>query len=181
LWEGDKSITDKLVGMEERWSMPNGYLLRITGPKDAGVVAEHRSRMFVDMGLLSPTESDAMMAATEPWIFALLTTGEYLGWFVERDGEVVAGGGLHLGQSGPLPGYLRVGVTAHIANVFTLPSHRRLGLARLLIEEMLRWSRENGVDKVTLEASADGRRLYESLGFVAASMMSQRLRQDSNT
>ncbi len=76
--------------------MLDGYLLRIAGPEDAGAIAEHRSGMFVDMDLLSPSEVAAMMAATEPWIAALLSGGEYMGWLLERDGQVVAGGGLHL-------------------------------------------------------------------------------------
>jgi GNAT superfamily N-acetyltransferase len=155
--------------------MPDGYLLRIAGPSDAGVIADHRSRMFVDMELLAPLEVAAMNAATKPWISALLANGEYKGWLLEREGQVVAGGGLHLSEIGPVPGALRVGRVAHIANVYTLRAHRRLGLARLLLDEMLRWSRDNSVDKVTLEASADGRQLYESLGFAETSIMRQTL------
>jgi GNAT superfamily N-acetyltransferase len=155
--------------------MLDGYLLRTAGLDDAGVIAEHRSRMFADMELLLPAEVAAMIAATEPWISELLSRGEYMGWLVEREGQVVAGGGLHLSEIGPVPGAFRVGRVAHIANVYTLPAHRRLGLARSLLAEMLSWSRQNGVDKVTLEASADGRRLYESLGFVGTSIMKQTL------
>jgi GNAT superfamily N-acetyltransferase len=129
--------------------------------------------MFVDMKLISPSENAAMIAATEPWIAALLFNGEYKGWLLERDGYVVAGGGLHLNEIGPIPGFLRIGCVAHIANAYTMPARRQLGLARFLLEEMLRWSRQNGVDKVTLEASEDGRRLYESLGFVGTSIMRQ--------
>jgi GNAT superfamily N-acetyltransferase len=160
--------------------MPDGYLLRTAGPDDAGVIAQHRSQMFVAMELLSPSEVVAMIAATEPWISELLSRGEYMGWLLERDRQVVAGGGLHLSEIGPVPGALRVGSVAHIANVYTLPAHRGLGLARLLLEEMLSWSRQNGIDKVTLEASADGRRLYESLGFTGTSIMRQTLHRGAH-
>jgi hypothetical protein len=40
---------------------------------------------------------------------------------------------------------------------------------------ILDWCRENGVDTIILHASAEGRSLYESLGFQATNEMRLRL------
>jgi GNAT superfamily N-acetyltransferase len=40
-----------------------------------------------------------------------------------------------------------------------------MGLARRLMTTVIDWSRLNGVDRLILHASTDGRPLYESLGF----------------
>ena len=145
--------------------MNNGYVLRDATPEDAEQIADHRTRMFADMGLVGGSDSAALKAETVPWIRALLLNHEYKGRFFEQDGEVVAGGGLHLSELGSVPGCVRIGRRGHIANVYTLPAHRRRGLARRLLEEMVSWSEWNGIDQLTLDASADGRRLYGSLGF----------------
>jgi GNAT superfamily N-acetyltransferase len=51
-------------------------------------------------------------------------------------------------------------------NVYTEPAHRRRGLARRLMHEMLGWCRARRVARVVLHASDDGAALYASLGFL---------------
>jgi GNAT superfamily N-acetyltransferase len=53
----------------------------------------------------------------------------------------------------------------NILNVYTLPSFRRQGIARRLIEVALNWCRANGIRNVILHASDEGQPLYKSLGF----------------
>jgi GNAT superfamily N-acetyltransferase len=93
-----------------------------------------------------------------------LEEGVYRGFLVERDGAVVAGGGIIV--SAWLPNAADPQARrATILNVYTEPEHRRQGLARALMEEMLGWCRDQGFRAVTLDASEDGRALYESMGF----------------
>jgi GNAT superfamily N-acetyltransferase len=61
-----------------------------------------------------------------------------------------------------------VGEQARLLNVYTEPAWRRRGIAERLVREALAWAAARGVGAVTLRASADGRSLYERLGFVAA-------------
>jgi GNAT superfamily N-acetyltransferase len=58
-----------------------------------------------------------------------------------------------------------------VVNVFTESAWRRRGVAELLMREVLAWAREQRLDRLVLHASADGRRLYERLGFVATNEM----------
>jgi GNAT superfamily N-acetyltransferase len=147
------------------------YVIRSGGAGDAAVIARHRASMFLDMGSVSPEESELLREASEPWFFRLLTNGDYLAWLIEHRGVIVAGGGIFVSEAGPAPGRYRLGRLGHVANVYTEPAHRRRGLARRLMETMLHWCANNGIDFVTLGASEEGKPLYESLGFKPASSM----------
>lgn len=52
-----------------------------------------------------------------------------------------------------------------IGDVYTIPSHRNLGISMKLNEVALNWLRDYGVDSVRLLASDAGRPIYEQLGF----------------
>lgn len=54
---------------------------------------------------------------------------------------------------------------------FTEPAWRRRELAELLMRHILEWARDQRLDRLVLHASAEGRGLYERLGFVATNEM----------
>lgn len=64
----------------------------------------------------------------------------------------------------PRPGR-RAGRWAYVANVWVDPAHRRRGVGRLLMDEVVSWSRREGMDRVVLNPSAVSVPLYRSLGF----------------
>jgi len=127
--------------------------------------------MFADMGLLTAQETGELEQASESWVARLLATGEYIGWLAECDGKIVAGAGALMREQGPAPGFPRVGKWVHIVNVYTERPYRRQGIARELMTTILDWCQANAIMHVTLGASADGRALYESLGFRQTSDM----------
>jgi len=137
---------------------------------DAATIARHRAAMFRDMGDLSEDDFEALRIASEDWLAPRLANGEYVGWLVEEDGVVVAGGGALLREMWPVPGCCRAGRWAHVGNVYTEPSCRRQGLARSVMETILQWCRSQAIDHVTLTASREGRSLYELLEFEADGM-----------
>lgn len=57
------------------------------------------------------------------------------------------------------------GKRAHIMNVYTRERFRRLGAARKMMNALLEEARERGATSVTLDATENGRPLYETLGF----------------
>jgi len=63
-----------------------------------------------------------------------------------------------------------------VINVYTEPESRKLGLARRLMEALIDWSREAGIERIALHASPYGRPLYDSLGFIATNEMRLMLR-----
>jgi len=127
--------------------------------------------MFVDMNYRDAVALDAMLATFLPWLREKMAAGEYLAWVAcAEDGSIAAGLGLWLMDWPPHmigPGSRR----GNILNVYTEPPFRRQGIARRLMETALEWCKAKGIRAVILHASADGRKLYESLGFRATNEM----------
>jgi GNAT superfamily N-acetyltransferase len=147
---------------------------------DAAVIARHRARMFRDMGQLPPPAFESLRAAAETALAGALARAEYVGWLLtpeEAPGRVVAGAGVQLRDVLPHPvdidGEVGVATGRHgiVLNVFTEPDWRRRGLAELLMRHVLAWARDQRLDRLVLHASAEGRALYERLGFVATNEM----------
>lgn len=147
------------------------YTIRDATPNDAAVITAHRRAMFKDMKSADADQLDWMVREYEPWVREALISGKYRGWLaLDGEGNIVAGAGLALIDWPPNDlGKLLFRPVA--MNVYTLPQHRRKGLARRLMGAMVAWCRENDIPYLSLSASADGRPLYESMGFRATNEM----------
>jgi GNAT superfamily N-acetyltransferase len=152
----NSSAANASRGLEKR--------LRMATVDDLPVIMHHRRCMFIDMGFRDEKSLDAMEATSTPFIRAGLENGSFHEWLVETADGVVAGGGVvvQIYPSSPRDPSAR---RAYILNMYTEPPYRKQGLARLIVETMIRWCREQGFAYVSLHASDDGRHLYEKLGF----------------
>jgi len=95
-----------------------------------------------------------------------------VGWLATPPGrplEVVGGAGIQIREMIPrLRGdgaAIDGGPQGLIVNVYTEPGWRRRGIGELLMREVLDFTRARGIHNVVLHASAEGRALYERLGF----------------
>ncbi len=155
--------------------MSQEFQIRQANPDDASIIGWHRARMFQDMGLV-PNE------LFESFRRKALASGDYLGWLAsQRDvpQEIIAGAGVIIRDVPPFPirhkdGEITIaeGRQGLIVNVFTEPEWRRRGVAKLLMNTIITWSREQNLDGLVLHASGDGRALYEQLGFISTTEMS---------
>jgi len=151
-------------------ALPGGAVLREARAEDLETILHHRRRMCEDMGHRETAVLDGMVADCRGILRRWLEERVYRGWLVEREGVVVAGAGLIV--SPWLPNAAdALSRRATILNVYTEPAHRRQGLARALMDRILLWCREEGFRAVTLDASDDGRALYESMGFRPTTQM----------
>lgn len=145
--------------------------IRPAAADDLEIILGHRIAMFRDMGypdaLLNPIEQ-----VSRSLLSHALANGGYYGVFAESDGAGVVGGGGVLIV--PWPGMQPR--RAWIQNVYVVPEYRRRGIAREIMHALIDWCRAQGFDSVNLHASADGRSLYEQLGFEAANEMRLGLR-----
>lgn len=53
-------------------------------------------------------------------------------------------------------------------NVYTESAYRRKGIARQLANMLIEDARVNGATEISLDATENGRPLYESMGFTAS-------------
>lgn len=97
--------------------MTPAYSLRPAAPADAAIVGRHRAAMFRDMGLVADADVTALAAASQAALAPLIGTPDYLGWLVEIDGRVVAGGALIVRRLLPRPEALGGGEEGYLLNV----------------------------------------------------------------
>ncbi|MBV8148933.1 MAG: GNAT family N-acetyltransferase [Candidatus Eremiobacteraeota bacterium] len=86
-------------------------------------------------------------------------------YVAEVGGEVVGVAGAQAGEAffGAVRGY--------VEGVYIVPPFRRKGVATLLMRACIEWLKSMGCDVVRLQATLEGRPLYESLGFVPTGEM----------
>jgi GNAT superfamily N-acetyltransferase len=140
------------------------YQIRSASLEEASIIVEQRCGMFVGMGFPRDAQMAKMAEEFLPWLKQKMAAGQYMAWFAEANGTVVAGSGLLLIE---WPPHL-IGRSSHrgyILNIYTHPDHRRKGLAKRLTQAAVDWCRANGIEIVFLHASEQGRPVYESMGF----------------
>ena len=140
--------------------------IRPATAEDLQTIVNHRTAMFRDMGY-----PDAVLAAMEqvsrPLLRDAFLNNGYHGVLAESNGSLVVGGGGVLVV--PWPG--TEPRRAWIQNVYVIPQFRRRGIAREIMRTLIDWCRAQGFESVNLHASAEGRPLYEQLGFEATNEM----------
>lgn len=60
------------------------------------------------------------------------------------------------------------GKRAHLMNVYVREQYRRQGIAAEMVGMLIREAREKGVTEISLDATPQGRLLYERMGFAAS-------------
>jgi GNAT superfamily N-acetyltransferase len=139
------------------------YLVRLATLADADVLVRHRIAMFTDMGV--PLDARMLDQAFRAWLGEVMPRGSYRAWLVDAaDGTVACGGGITIIPWPPGPRYAGDRL-AFVYNVYTEPPHRRRGLARLVMDTIHSWCRDEGIGSMALNASRDGKPLYESMGY----------------
>jgi ribosomal protein S18 acetylase RimI-like enzyme len=97
-----------------------------------------------------------------------------------------AGGATAGGSSSPPRAFLSVWHVAdelHILNLVTHPEHRRRGLARALMNELLAYARSHGARRLLLEvrrSNDPALALYRSLSFVVVGVRARYYRDDED-
>jgi GNAT superfamily N-acetyltransferase len=154
------------------------FAVRQADATDIPLLAHHRAAMFRDMGRLLAPHEEALERATASYLREALPRGEYLAWVAEDKvarPAVIGGAGVQLRPILPRPGadsdHLELGPEAIILNVYVEPDRRRHGVADALMRAVLDELARRGIRRIVLHASADGRRLYERLGFVPTNEM----------
>ncbi len=126
--------------------------------------------MFEAMHAEEPVDLDAADQAAAAYFNDALAESDFHGWLaVTESGWPVACGGLVVERHPPSPDN-PTGRIAYITNVVTDPAYCRRGLARQIMQTMLRWISEQGITQVSLHAN-NSEALYKLLGFKPSNEM----------
>jgi GNAT superfamily N-acetyltransferase len=128
--------------------------------------------MFRDMGDINAALEEDLREAARWQIDEAMAAGEYVAWVAhpaDAPQRIVAGTGVQLRRLLPRPAgdglRLLVGREAIVLSMYVERAYRRRGLARRLMETILAWVPTTDIARLVLHASAEGRPLYESMGF----------------
>ena len=147
--------------------------IRYATPDDAPLLAEHRRLMFADMGYGENLYE--MESLFHDWVRDQIADEQYTAWVMEdADGAVIASAGVWIAPWFVNPENL-TGKFGNLMNIYVIPSRRRQGIARHLVDLALDWSRARGLFGLQLNPSEAGRSLYAEQGFVQADVMFKKL------
>jgi GNAT superfamily N-acetyltransferase len=138
-----------------------GTLRRAT-PADAEDLTRLRGLMHLAMGTSSLP--DEWRTACQEAFRRRLAEPDFVAFAVEADGRLVSCGAGWVEEHLPSPGQYD-GRRGHIASMSTEAEHQRRGHARMVFGALMEWFAAQGIVRVDLRATEDGRVLYESFGF----------------
>jgi len=144
--------------------------LRTSTHADLETHVAHRMAMFSDMEMGTEEGIKRMADAFRPMLRAWLVTGQCRGLILEEDGRPVASALMLLKDTLPTP-VTPMSVRGYLFNLYTLPTHRRKGLAARLTDAALDMARDLGIEIMELHASLEAEGLYQRMGFVPTSEM----------
>ena len=155
--------------------MNTGFVIREATVADIPEVLRQRRAMYHDMGHCNEVQLDVMIASSTSYLQDAMPAGSFRAWLAQSgQGEIAGGGALIVSPWLSRPHSLQCR-QASILNVYTYPRYRRQGIARLIMQTMIAWCREQHFAYVSLHASEDGKPLYELLGFEPTTEMRLKL------
>ena len=140
--------------------------IRLATSDDITTLTDLRVAFFEEIGdITDKKHALAFREATYHYLSEALPEGKFLAWVAEEDGQIVGTSGLIFFEQAPTPTNL-IGNEGYVLNMYTLPQWRGRGIARTLLEEIIRYVKNTGIPQLWLYATDEGRPLYEKLGFV---------------
>lgn len=111
------------------------------------------------------TDLSTIAQPSRDYYTAALADGSHAAWLVFDGDTWIGAGGVSFYQV--MPTYHNPsGWKAYLMNIYTHPDYRRRGLGRRMVELLVAKAKERSISAISLDATAMGMPLYESMGFV---------------
>ncbi len=137
-------------------------LIKRASKEDAEKVIANRKAFITEV--MNREASDEFMKATTEYFHNNINSETVLCYIATHENQIVASVVTTLAHVIPKT-YNISGKIGYVYNVYTLPNYRRQGLATKLLQEVISEVRKLGVGELYLNATEDGRPVYEKLGF----------------
>ena len=100
-------------------------------------------------------------------------------WVIEDKGEIISSGAITFVSFVPTP-YDVSSKIAYLHSIYTKQSHRNRKCAQQIVRAAISYCRSHGINTIILDASNEGKPIYEKIGFRSTPEM-MRLFIDKNT
>ena len=151
--------------------MSSSYTVREAGPDDIPVLTELRWLMCVEQDVAPPGTREAYEAALLEFLRATMADGRCRSWLArDEGGDAVGAVTLWSFPLLPRPGVSRQ-LHGWVSNLFTLPEHRRRGIATLLLRTAAAEAAARGVTHLLLDPAPGTEPVYAGVGYEAGLIM----------
>ena len=143
-----------------------GFLYQRAGVEDIELLVGTRTEVLrAANGLDDSTDMTEVETESRFYYERALKDGSHTAWLVFDGSEFIGSGGIS--YYNVMPTYHNpTGKKAYIMNMYTVPSHRRKGIATKMLDLLVQDARERDITAISLEATEMGKPLYEKYGFV---------------
>lgn len=107
---------------------------------------------------------DALLDANRAYYRKAIEEGNHYALEATVDGAGAGCGAICFGEELPSPDNMS-GKCAYLMNIYVREAFRNHGIAHEIVRKLIEVARDRGCGKIYLETTADGRPVYESLGF----------------
>lgn len=143
----------------------NKYIrIKMATLKDIPQLVYLRRIMFESMGVTDKRKLALSDKACQEYLKNAIVNKKFIGWLATTNSQAVASGGVIMDQHAPSPGNLS-GKIAYILNIVTIPKFRRQGIARKIMDTIIKWIKSEGITRSELHATDMGLPLYQQFGF----------------
>lgn len=133
--------------------------------KDLRTLLKWRARVLLAVfGKAARVRLRELLYANAVYLRKHVADGSHIAIMASIDGEPVGCGAVCLYDEMPSPDNLS-GRCAYIMNVFVKSGHRHEGIATRIVTRLVLEAVQQNADKIYLETTRKGRRLYRDLGF----------------
>src|SRR5438094_2043476 len=140
-------------------------IVRPAGVRDLDALVHQRRAMWKALGVRNNELHEKGDRVYKRWARARLRNHQFMAWVVKSaDGRMAGGGCVWLRPVQPRPHRASM-VQPYLLSMFTEPDFRRRGVGLLVGKEAIQWCRKNKYERLLLQVSEMGRRVYSQLGF----------------
>jgi GNAT superfamily N-acetyltransferase len=112
-----------------------------------------------------PEPPPELIEATRTYLSENLPTEHFFAWVALAERCMIGISGLIFFQKPPTEENM-IGLEAYVMNMYTLPEWRGQGVARALMQEIIKYVQNTSAKRIWLHTTKDGQSVYERSGFV---------------
>lgn len=142
-------------------------IIRKAAADELEILLEWREKVLDEVFWMSRwADSEKIMKSNKEYYKEHLEDGSHTACFAVDNGtgRIVGCGGICYQHELPSPENIS-GKNGYLMNIYIDPEYRRHGTGRKMVEFLIADAKSRGVEKIYLETSTAGEKLYYSLGF----------------